>query len=59
MYAKGEALLRSQLSALSSWRLVNIIRAFDLSAEDLETLETRPAAELTEIIVRSVRRRAA
>ena len=31
VYRKGEALLRTQLGALSSWHLVNIVRAHGLS----------------------------
>ena len=33
-FPQGEALLRSELSALAAWHLVNIIRAHGLSTED-------------------------
>ena len=55
MYRKGEALLRSQLSALSAWHLVNIIRAHDLSDLDPAVLDTMQAPVLVELIVTSVR----
>jgi hypothetical protein len=58
VYRKGEALLRSQLSALSAWHLVNIIRAYDLSDEDPAILGLRPAATLVETIIAAVRLRA-
>ena len=55
VYEKGEALLRRQLGALSAWHLVNLIRAYDLSAEDTAMLNRRPAIDLIEIIVAGVR----
>jgi len=55
VYRKGEALLRSQLSALSAWHLVNIIRAHDLSDLDPAVLDTMQAPVLVELIVSSVR----
>jgi hypothetical protein len=55
VYRKGETLLRQQLAALASWHLVNIIRAYDLSAQPLGSLERRPSAELIELIVDTVR----
>jgi hypothetical protein len=55
VYRKGEALLRSQLSALSAWHLVNIIRAHDLSDLDPAVLDTMQAPVLVELIVTSVR----
>jgi hypothetical protein len=55
VYEKGEALLRRQLGAFSSWHLVNIITAHRLSAEDVAVLNRRPAADLIEIIVAGVR----
>ena len=58
VYRKGEALLRSQLGALSAWHLVNIIRAYDLSDEGPAELGRRPAAMLIETIVVNVRARA-
>ena len=55
VYRKGEALLRSQLAALSPWHLVNIIRAYDLSDLDPNALNQTPAPVLIELIVSSVR----
>jgi hypothetical protein len=55
VYRKGESLLRSQLSALSAWHLVNIIRAHELSDIDPAVLETMEAPVLVELIITSVR----
>ena len=55
VYRKGEVLLRDQLHALSSWHLVNIIVAHNLSEIPVERLQLMPAAELIELIVASVR----
>jgi hypothetical protein len=55
VFAKGEALLRRQLHALSSWHLVNIIVEYDLSREPAATLSTLAQATLIEIIVSAVR----
>lgn len=55
VYRKSETLLRDQLHALSSWHLVNIIVAHDLSEIPVEDLQLMPAAELIELIVTSVR----
>ena len=55
VYRKGEALLRSQLSALSPWHLINIIRAHDLSDLDSAVLDTMDAPVLVELIITSVR----
>jgi hypothetical protein len=55
VYQKGEALLRRQLAALSAWHLVNIILAYELSDQAVETLNMMPAAALIDIIVSSVR----
>ena len=51
--AKGEVLLRQELSALRGWHLRNIIRAYDIpfGGRDLERL-TEP--ELIELIVAAV-----
>lgn len=59
VYRKGESLLRSQLSALSAWHLVNIIAAYDLSEQAPADLAVTPAPVLVELIVSSVRDRAA
>ena len=58
VYRKGESLLRSQLSALSAWHLVNIIAAYDLSEQAPADLGVTPAPVLVELIVSSVRERA-
>src|SRR5262245_7633716 len=55
VYEKGEALLRRQLGAFSSWHLVNIITAYGISAEDVAVLNRLPAFDLIEIIVSGVR----
>ena len=55
VYRKGEGLLRDQLHALSSWHLVNIILAYELSEIPVNELNRMPAAELAELIVASVR----
>ena len=49
--AKGEDLLRSELSALRGWHLRNIVRAYDLADPSLN-LEALSEPELIEIIVR-------
>jgi hypothetical protein len=55
VYRKGEALLRRQLSALSAWHLVNIIRDYELSDLTVEELNATAAADLVELIVSAVR----
>src|SRR5262249_20090927 len=55
VYDKGAGLLRARLGALSAWHLVNIISAYELSGEDANALNRRPAAELIETIVAGVR----
>ena len=57
VYRKGEALLRSQLSALSGWHLVNIIIAYELSEQREPDLAVTPASVLVELIVSTVRDR--
>ena len=59
VYRKGESLLRSQLSALSGWHLVNIIDAYALSEQRTADLESTPASVLVELIVSAVRERTA
>ena len=58
VYTKGEALLRKELHALSSWHLVNIITAYDLSDEPVTVLNRLPGSVLIETIVSAVRERA-
>jgi hypothetical protein len=59
VYQKGEALLRRQLSALAGWHLVNIIRRYELSAEDPTLLGARAPADLVETIIAGVRHHSA
>jgi hypothetical protein len=58
VYRKGEAVLRSQLHALSAWHLVNIITAYSLSEQRLADLNATPAPVLVELIIAAVRQRA-
>ena len=55
VFEKGEVLLRKELGALSPWHLVNIIRAYRLSAEPDDVLNRMPGAALADIIVDQVR----
>ena len=55
VYRKGETLLRDQLHALSSWHLVNIILAYELSEIPVDELNLMSAPQLIELIVASVR----
>jgi hypothetical protein len=55
VYRKGEALLRNQLAALSSWHLVNIAQAHRLTEADSATLSRLSADALIELIVTGVR----
>jgi hypothetical protein len=57
VYAKGESLLRRQLGALSTWHLVNIAIAYELTDEPVESLKHRRPASLIELIVSGVRER--
>jgi hypothetical protein len=57
VYRKGETLLRSQLSALSGWHLVNIITAYGLSQQREADLAVTPPSVLVELIVAAVRER--
>ena len=56
VYDKGESLLRNQLGALSTWHLVNIVLAYELSDEGAAALNRLPAPALIEIIVSGVRK---
>jgi hypothetical protein len=51
IYQRSGALLRQQLSALSSWHLVNIIRAYGLSEEAVDVLRRLPAPALIARII--------
>jgi hypothetical protein len=55
VYEQGEDILRAQLGALDGPRLRDIIRAFGLSEQDTAELMRVSEAELTDIIVASVR----
>jgi hypothetical protein len=57
VYRKGEALLRRQLSAMSAWHLVNIIRDHELSDRPSRELNATPAAVLVDVIVAAVQAR--
>jgi hypothetical protein len=58
VYAKGDDLLRQELSALSPWHLRSIIRAYDLAREEV-LLEALTGAELSALILTGVRARLA
>ena len=55
VFEKGEILLRKELGALSPWHLVNIIRAYGLSAEPIDVLNRLSGVALADIIVEAVR----
>jgi hypothetical protein len=55
VFEKGETLLRKELGALSPWHLVNIIRAYRLSAEPIDVLNRLSGVTLADIIVEGVR----
>ena len=55
VFEKGEVLLRKELGALSPWHLVNIIRAYRLSAEPISVLNRLPGIALADIIVEGVK----
>jgi hypothetical protein len=55
VYRKGESLLRRQLSALSVWHLVNIIRDYRLADSREAALNAMTARDLIELIVSAVR----
>ncbi len=58
VYAKGDDLLRQELSALSPWHLRSIIRAYNLASEEV-LLEALTGAELSALILTGVRARLA
>lgn len=57
VYLKGEALLRRQLSALSAWHLVNIVRAYRIPVQGRDP-NRLSASELVDAIAAAARRRA-
>lgn len=56
VYQKGEALLRRQLAALSSWHLVNIVKAYRIDSGDADPNALAPSV-LIDLIVGAARRR--
>lgn len=60
VYQKGEALLRRQLSAFSSWHLVNIVRAYGIHVDSPQGHDPNalPASVLIEAIVQAARKQA-
>ena len=59
VYRKGERLLRRQLSALSVWHLVNIVRDYRLTDLPAAALDAMTPRDLIDLIVRAVRSEAA
>jgi hypothetical protein len=57
VYEKGEELLRQQLSALAAWHLVNIALEYELTDDNVATLNRLPKPALIETITRAVRER--
>jgi hypothetical protein len=55
LYEKGEALLRQELSAMSTWHLVNIVLDYELSDEPVEVLNRKASTALINLIVSAVR----
>ena len=55
VFAKGEALLRRELGALSAWHLVNIILSYGLDDRPESVLNELSQAELIDLIVSEVR----
>jgi hypothetical protein len=59
VHAKGDDLLRQQISAMSPWHLRTIIRAYDLASDPRVELETLTTDELIAMIMSGVRSRLA
>lgn len=57
VYEKSEDLLRRELGALSTWHLVNIIVAYELSSEPVSVLNGLSSSALIALIVTGVRDR--
>ena len=55
VYEKGEAMLRKQLGALSSWHLVNIALDYELTDFSEEALNRMAAGDLVELVIAAVR----
>jgi hypothetical protein len=58
VFQKGEPFLRRQLAALAPWRLVDIIRDYELGPTDPAMLDEAPQQVLIDVIVDEVRERA-
>jgi hypothetical protein len=56
VYEQGERILRGQLTALDAPRLRDIIRGYALTSDDTTTLMRLSEAELTDMIIVTVRR---
>jgi hypothetical protein len=56
VYEKGETLLRKQLGALSTWHLVNIALAYELTNMGVAVLNRMPPGVLIDLIVTGVRK---
>ena len=56
LYEKGEMLLRQELSALATWRLVNMVEVYGLSERPIEELSRLPRETLFNVIVAGVKK---
>jgi hypothetical protein len=56
LYEKGELLLRQELGALATWRLVNLIEVYGFSERPVEELSRLPRQALFDAIVAGVKR---
>jgi hypothetical protein len=55
LYEKGEMLLRQELNALATWRLVNLVEVYELSQRPVEELSRLPRETLCNVIVAGVK----
>ncbi|HEY7446991.1 MAG TPA: hypothetical protein VH702_02525 [Vicinamibacterales bacterium] len=56
LYEKGEMLLRQELGALATWRLLNLVEVYGLSTKPVEELSRLPREALFNLIVAGVKR---
>jgi hypothetical protein len=56
LYEKGEMLLRQELGALATWRLLNLVEVYGLSARPVEELSRLSREALFNLIVAGVKR---
>jgi hypothetical protein len=56
LYEKGEMLLRQELGALATWRLLNLVEVYGLSTRPVEELSRLPREALFNLIVAGVKR---